>query len=29
MDAYVTKPVDARKLLAAISGAAIRPDLGL
>ena len=29
MDAYVTKPVDARKLLAAISGAAIRPDLGV
>jgi CheY-like chemotaxis protein len=30
MDAYVTKPVDARKLLAAISGAAaVRPDLGL
>jgi signal transduction histidine kinase/ActR/RegA family two-component response regulator len=29
MDAYVTKPVDARKLLAAISGAAMRPDLGL
>jgi CheY-like chemotaxis protein len=29
MDAYVTKPVDAKKLLAAISDAAIQPDLGL
>ena len=27
MDAYVTKPVDAKKLLAAISDAAIQPDL--
>jgi CheY-like chemotaxis protein len=29
MDAYVTKPVDAKKLLAAISDAALQPDLGL
>ena len=29
MDAYVTKPVDAKKLLAAIADAAIRPELGL
>jgi CheY-like chemotaxis protein len=29
MDAYVTKPVDAKKLLAAISDAALHSDLGL
>jgi two-component system, sensor histidine kinase and response regulator len=29
MDAYVTKPVDAKKLLAAIADAAIRPGLSL
>ena len=29
MDAYITKPVDAKKLLAAISEAAIQPELGL
>jgi PAS domain S-box-containing protein len=28
MDAYVTKPVDAQKLLAAIANAAIHPELG-
>jgi CheY-like chemotaxis protein len=29
MDAYVTKPVDANKLLTAIADTVVRPDLGL